>query len=144
MTYGSEAWQLTAEVDRALNGANSQMLSDITDKTPHVEVTKDSYTFDLLRWIRARRLQWLGHILRMGQERKLNQVTFEIFKSSKPGDLPMDAPKTKSWWELEAYADEKEYWRTRVRSMRQQSVVNIKMVKHVEDDSWAPFTVSNY
>ena len=54
MTYGSEAWQLTAEVTRALNGANSQMLSVITGKTPHVETTKDSCTFDLLRWIRAR------------------------------------------------------------------------------------------
>ena len=41
----------------------------------------------------------------------------------------MDAPKTKSWWELEAYTDDNEYWRTRVRIMRQQPVVNIKMDK---------------
>ena len=42
-------------------------------------------------------LQWLGHILRMGPEMKLKQAVFEIFKSSRPGDLLMDAPKTKSW-----------------------------------------------
>ena len=53
MTYGSEAWLLDAEVARALNGVNSQMMSVITGKTPHVETTKDTYTFDLLRWIRA-------------------------------------------------------------------------------------------
>ena len=57
MTYGSEAWQLSDEVTRALNGANSQMVSIITGKSPHVEASKDTRTFDLLRWIRARRLQ---------------------------------------------------------------------------------------
>ena len=56
MTYGSEAWQLDDEVARALNGANSQMVSTITGKSPHEEASKDTRTFDLLRWIRARRL----------------------------------------------------------------------------------------
>ena len=143
MTYGSEAWQLTAEVARALNGANSQMLSVITGKTPHAEATNDSCTFDLLRWIRARRLQWLGHILRMDKGRKLKQAAFEIFKSPRPGDLLMDAPRTNSWRELVAYANDKEYWKTRVRSMRQQPVLKINLGKHVEAESWAPFTVSS-
>ena len=141
MTYGSEAWQLTAEVARALNGANSQMLSVITGKTPHAEATNDSCTFDLLRWIRARRLQWLGHILRMDKERKLKQAAFEIFKLPRPGDLLMDVPKTNSWRELVAYANDKEFWKSRVRSMRQQPVVKIKLGKHVEDDRWVSFTV---
>ena len=57
MTYGSEAWQLSDEASKTLNGANSQMLSIITSKTPHEEASKDTRTFDLLRWIRARRLQ---------------------------------------------------------------------------------------
>ena len=34
MTYGSEAWHLTADVASALNGANSQMVNVITDNTP--------------------------------------------------------------------------------------------------------------
>ena len=57
MTYGSEAWLLSDEVSKALNGANSQMLSVISGKTAHEEASKDTRTFDLLRWIRARRLQ---------------------------------------------------------------------------------------
>ena len=32
----------------------------------------------------------------------------------------MNAPKVNSWRESMAYANDKEYWRTRVRSMRQR------------------------
>ena len=146
MTYGSEVWQLSDEVSRALNDANAQMLSIITGNTPHKEVSKDSCTFDLLRWIRARRLQWLGHILRMRSERKLKQAVFELYSSPKPDDLLMDAPKTRSWRELKTYSEDKEYWkirRTRVRCMWQRPVVTIDVGAHVEAGSWAPFTVSS-
>ena len=119
------------------------MLSVISGKTPHEEASKDTRTFDLLRWIRARRLQWLGHIMRMGKDRKLKQAVYEMFRAPKPGDLLMDAPKVKSWYELGAYAWDKEYWKARVRSMRQRPVVRIDIGKHVEASSWAPFTVSS-
>ena len=119
------------------------MLNIITGNTPHQEASKDSRTFDLLRWIRARRLQWLGHILRMSSERKLKQAVFELYSSPKSGDLLMDAPKTRSWRELKAYAEDKEYWKARVRCMRQRPVVTIDVGAHVEAGSWAPFTVSS-
>ena len=119
------------------------MLNVISGKTPHEEASKDTRTFDLLRWIRAMRLQWLGHIMRMGRNRKLDQTVFEMFSAPKPGDLLMDAPKVKSWRELGAYAWDKEYWKSRVRSMRHQPVVRVDIGKHVEASSWAPFTVSS-
>ena len=134
---------LSDEVSKALNGANSQMLSVISGKTAHEEASKDTRTFDLLRWIRARRLQWLGHILRMDSERKLKQAVFEMFRAPRPGDLLMDAPKVKSWHELRLFACDKEYWKARVRSMRQQPVVRVDIGKHVESGCWAPFTVSS-
>ena len=56
MTYGSEAWRLTDTVRAALNGANSRMVSVITGNTIHAEASNDK-TFDLVMWIRARRLQ---------------------------------------------------------------------------------------
>ena len=62
LTYGSEAWKMTRSVAAALNGANSRMVSIITGKTIHEEASNGK-TFDLTMWIRARRLQWLGHIL---------------------------------------------------------------------------------
>ena len=77
---------------------------------PHVESSKDTGAFDLLRRIRTRRMQYIGHILLMGPDRKLKQSVFEIFSTPKPGDLLMDSPKVKSWRELTTYAQEdKEY-----------------------------------
>ena len=39
LTYGSEAWHINAEASRAINGANSKMMSTITGKTPHQEAS---------------------------------------------------------------------------------------------------------
>ena len=39
LTYGSEAWRITAEVAAALNGANARMVSVITGRTPHQEAS---------------------------------------------------------------------------------------------------------
>ena len=63
LTYDSEAWRLTPAVCAALNGANSSMVSKITGR-PIREETTEGKTFDQLLWIRARKLQWLGHIMR--------------------------------------------------------------------------------
>ena len=57
-------------------------------------------TFDLVTWIRDRRLQWVGHILRLGKEHKLKQAVFEIYKAPSEGDLLMDVPKVVTWREL--------------------------------------------
>ena len=90
LTWGSEAWYLTAKVQRMLNGANSQMLAVITGNSQREEATKKKCTFDLVMWIRSRRLQWAGHILRQGPERKIKQALFEMFKAPAEGDLLMD------------------------------------------------------
>ena len=111
MTYGSETWYLDVEVRRALNGANSQMMSIITGKTAHQEASAKWRTFDLVTWIRARRLQWLGHILRtMDTERSLKRAVFVMFKHPRQGDLLMDAPEKKSWRSLVAYVMDREKW----------------------------------
>ena len=122
LTYGSEAWTLSTSITRALNGANAQMMAAITGNTPHQEASAKTRTFDIVMWIRARRLQWLGHILRMGDERLLKQAIFEMFKNRQEGDMLMDAPSHNSWRELKKYAMDRDYWRARVRSMRQPRI----------------------
>ena len=67
----------------------------------------------------------------MGKERKLNQTVFEIFKTPKTDNLLMDALKVKSWRDLLAFAEDKEFWKSRVRTMSQQQVVHLQLGKHV-------------
>ena len=141
LTYGSEAWYLTDAVTRALNGANSQMMAIMTGKTQHQEASKNTQTFDLVKWIRARRLQWLGHILRMDKTRMVKQAVFVMSKSRSEGDLLMDAPRHDTWKELCTYACNRDYWRARVRGLR-QSRVTIESGPHIAAASTAPFTIS--
>ena len=68
LTYGSEAWKITKTVAAALNGANSNMVSTISGRTAHEEASTGK-TFDVVKWIRSRRLQWIGYILRLDNER---------------------------------------------------------------------------
>ena len=111
MTYGSEAWTLSEEVMRALNGANASMVCIITGRTPREEASDKwgGRAFNLIRWIRARRLQWVGHIMRMKMDRKLKQALFQMFQNRKQGDLLMDIPNTGSWRELKKYTDDRNY-----------------------------------
>ena len=143
MTYGSEAWRLTTEVQRALNGANSRMLSVITGKTQKEEASDGSRTFDLLMWIRARRLQWLGHILRMDDGRLIKRAVQVMYETPQAGDLLMDAPRSASWEELCLRASHRDAWRERVRKMRSPSVVSVSIGKHREEGVDHTFTISS-
>lgn len=75
MTYGAEGWQLNVEVSQG-------ELTAAYAYRNHGQVTAslDTRTFDLLRWIRVRSLQRLGHILHIGSERKSKQEVFEILR----------------------------------------------------------------
>ena len=63
----------------------------------------------------------LGRVLHMGSGGKLNHTIFEMFKQRSEGDMLMYSPITNSWRALctYAYVMDRQYWRTRVRKMRQ-------------------------
>ena len=74
---------MTTEVCVTLNDVNSSMVSVITGRIFREEATSDK-TFDLVKWIQDRKLQWFGHldfghILWMGPERMVKQVIFEMY-----------------------------------------------------------------
>ena len=46
----------------------------ISDKSVHDEVRDDTRSFDLVLWIRTRRAQYLGHILRMDPSRMVHKA----------------------------------------------------------------------
>ena len=68
-------------------------------------------TFDVVIWIRARRLQWVGHILRIDPVRMVHQAAAYIHANRKEGDLMMDVPVRYSWPELIKMAANRDGWR---------------------------------
>ena len=125
------------------------MVSKITGKSPHEEAKPQTHTFDLMKSIRARRLQWLGHILRMapnpdGKERLVKSAVRFMFQNPKKGDILMDAPTVASWRELCTWADDKDKWRTRVRKLRAPAIgVTTSIGHHIVPSSEFSFTVSS-
>ena len=78
LTYGSEAWVLDERACKLINGANASMLSHITGRSHREEANPKSTTFNLLKWIRARRIKWVGHILRMKDDRLVKRALHHI------------------------------------------------------------------
>ena len=65
---------------------------------------------------------------------KLKQAVFEMFKYRKEGDMLMDAPEHKSWWELTTLAMDKKRWRARVRVLKQPRVT-VDLTGHFVSES---------
>ena len=121
MIYGSEAWRLDDEVKRALNGANSKMVSAITDRTIREEATPDK-TYDVIAGIRATRLRWVGSILRLlkrnGEERIIKKAVRAMYNNRMEGDILMDVPATDSWEALCKLAEDRKEWKGQVRAIK--------------------------
>ena len=82
MTYGSSAWMFTKEMKKKLNGVNSKMLSQITKRSIHDEARQPS--FHVVNYVLERRRSYLGHILRMEEDRALRRFLLELSPSEKP------------------------------------------------------------
>ena len=111
------------------------MIARITHKTPREEVSRRTRTFDVVGWVRARRLQWAGHILRMHHSRMVHRAVQYLHSHSKVGDILMDVPKGFSWGELIVMASNRDAWRERVRSLKRDSGVVVAMNDKIPGDS---------
>ena len=67
LTHACEAWTLTADVRRKINGFNSRCLHVLTGDSYRDTATRPAY--DLVLAIRRRRLKFLGLVLRMHEDR---------------------------------------------------------------------------
>ena len=119
LVYGSEAWCLTPDIRRALNGCNSRMLSHITGRTVHEEASATTRTYDIVAAIRSVRAKWLGHILRMTPERMVHRAVQHMFHNREDGDLLMDAPKARTWQELCDMARQRDKWQRQVQRVKE-------------------------
>ena len=120
------------------------MLSHITDRSRHEESSSKTTTFNLILWIRARRLKWLGHILRLqpnkdGEERLIKQAVRHIHEFRREGDLLMDMDANLTWSELQTIAADRKAWKIRVAKMRARargtewvtSIISVKQKRKV-------------
>ena len=121
MVYGSEAWLLDEHARRCINGANAYMLSHITGRTKHDEATVAKTTFNIMAWIRARRLKWVGHILRLDDKRLVKQTLKVIFDNRREGDILMDVADGLSWKQLQKQAGDRDGWRARVHVLKDEA-----------------------
>ena len=153
MVYGAEGWLLDDQTCKILNGANGSMMSHITGKSIKDESSKKTRTFNLIKWIRARRLKWLGHILRLPEERFISKATRTIYDHRQIGDLLMDAPDTTNWDELRKYAANREQWRVRVRRLKpakftahhdERDTTNASMHHEADNSSQPLFSIFIY
>ena len=136
MVYGSEAWRLTAEVKRAINGVNSKMVAAITGRTIQEEAQKDGKTFDAVASIRATRLKWLGCILRMDANRMVQKAVKQLYHHRQEGDILMDAPTSGSWEDLvaKAKANDGKDWRMLVREIKDTITIKVASGKGKGND----------
>ena len=104
-TYGCETWDLSVEVMRTINGANSVMLSHITGKSAREEARPQTTSMNLVRKMRFRRFRWLGHILRSPAHRLIHVALAVQLEMGFPGNLFLDAPTYWRGCSIYAYRD---------------------------------------
>ena len=94
------------------------------------EASTATTTFDIIDWIRARRLRWTGHIMCMGknsigEENQIKETLKVIFNNRQQGDILMDVAET-NWEALQKVAADKVQWRKRVHTLKKTSHLNTK------------------
>ena len=73
-------------------------------------------TYPLVMKVRQRRLRWLGHVLRLGENRLVRQAVIMLAtqcikgERNRSGTILMDAPKHSSVDELNGLAHDRKEW----------------------------------
>ena len=135
LTHGSEAWMLTPRALAMRNGFNSRQLHGTTGRSYREEAITPSY--DLLKAVRTRRHQWLGHILRMPSDRLVRRAVLALGQQTgppyQPGSLLMDPPLPLS--ELIMRTADRRGWARYSRSLRGNQITELYVVYLVHKTS---------
>ena len=114
LTFGCETWTLDDKAKKTLNNANSRMLARITGNTIPQEARPATTSLNIINRIRARRLRWVGHILREGPEKLTYQALKAQDEMDNPGNLLMDTPPHEKIEDLIPLAKDRATWGERV------------------------------
>ena len=69
MIYGCSTWFLTNRIKHKLNGVNSKLVAQITKRSIHEEAKSPSV--NVIQLIEDRRSNFLGHILRLNEDKSI-------------------------------------------------------------------------
>ena len=118
VTHACEAWCLTNNVVKKINGFNSRCLHVITKKS--YRETALNPAFSLVRAVHERRLRFLGHILRLPPDRLLRQTLFAYVMSEESvpvGSLVADYPGNATLETLVQLANDRLQWANMVKNI---------------------------
>ena len=86
-------------------------MARITGKTAHEEASPRNQTFNIIKPIRKRKHEWLGHILRMGDHRLVKHAVKVQYDNGDMTGILADAPPTCSFDHLLRLANDRKVWK---------------------------------
>ena len=116
LVYGCECWDMS-QAAKTVGAWNARRLACITNREIREEYKAPSY--DLVGAVRARRLKYVGKILRMEEGRLLLRAMEEEWSLETTGNkgLLYDTPIVDTFNELIVLAHDEELWRGLVESI---------------------------
>ena len=136
--YGCETWSLTLREERKLRVFENMVLrrifgprrDEVTGqwRRLHNEELNDLYSSpNILRVIKSRRMRWVGHVARMGEEREVYRVLVGKPEGKRPLGRPrrrwvdnirMDLQEVGCWYmDWIGLAQDRDSWRTLVSAV---------------------------
>ena len=117
LTHGYETWSLDAKALSSLKGWNARCLCRITGRDVADECRHP--TIDLPKKLRARRLRWAGHVLRLDETHLVKRTLLARAEKFSGGSYPAgfvlaEAPAHASKDELLQLAADRDGWRREV------------------------------
>lgn len=95
----------------------------------HEEATAETRTIDIVVQIRAVRLRWLGHILRIDPTLMVHKAVRHMHSNRRDGDIRMDAPMG-TWERLVEKAAKRKWRRQQVQALKTTGKVMQPMVHY--------------
>ena len=121
MIYGCSAWFLTNRIKQKLNGVNSKLVAQITKRSIHEEAKSPSV--NVIQLIEDRRWNYLGHILRLNEDKSIRRYLLELSPQQSPfihGSL-LDVPEFDNIDDMIAAANDRLKWK-KIRTDKKNTI----------------------
>ena len=130
LLYGCETWMLDDKLKKIIRGWNSTCLHKITGRSHRGECVEPS--FDTIARANAKRMRFLGHVLRSDDNYLVKQVLLAYGERQlnemdryEEGAILNEAPTHSSLKELEELAQDKSKWKKMVYEVKCGNVASL-------------------